>query len=311
MGLASLIEDFRIWRESRLAIADLRRLNREDEPFGNFEHMVLLDALKNAAFRGDIDETMKAFNHLRAVAPGVAISSETAVRSLLAVGKIDLAESVLEEGLRKYPGIYILMLLHADIAGLRGDWMEANRRWKAMRRKFPDNFWVCFWGAVALKENGQFGEADKLLERAIAVEPIQPVAAAEYARVAERRGDLQEALRRWGLMRERIDDQAGWLGSARIMCQLDRDDEAIELLTKAGWRFQSRPEPLVALAEICDRRGPKEEAARQWQALREKFPHIEQGYISGARALRELGRHDEAEAVLQRYADKQLKHPSQ
>jgi predicted Zn-dependent protease len=285
-------------------MTEMRQLLRQDEPFQRAEHMTLLDAMKNAAFCDDVDATMKAFNRLRAMAPDVAISSETVLRSLLAIGNITLAESVVEEGLRKFPGVYILMLLHADIAGRRGDWSEANRRWKAMRRHFPDNFWVCFWGGVALKQNRQFDDADELLERAIVLEPLQPVAAVEYARVAEQRGDLELALRRWNAMRDRIEDQAGWLGMARLMCRLGREDEAIQLLTTARSRFQSRPEPVMELAEMYDLRGHSEEAVRHWQAVREFFPHVDQGYTDGARLLRLLGRQEEADAVLQRYANR-------
>lgn len=302
LKLSFYIEKVRTCRDRRSALTALRRLNREDKPYKHAEHLVLLDAMKNAAFREDRNGTTKVFHNLRALAPEVAIRSETAIRSLLAIGEIDLAESVLEEGLRKYPGDYILMLLHADVAGCRGNWLEADRRWKAMRRRFPDDYWACYWGAVALKEIGQLDEADRLMGRAIATEPHQAISAAEYARIAECRGDQQEALRRWELMRERIEDQSGWVGCARIMCRLDRENEAIELLTKARWRFQTRPEPLIELAEIHLRLGSTEEATRLWQAVREQFPHNEQGYTRGAHVLQELGRQAEAEVILQQYA---------
>jgi tetratricopeptide (TPR) repeat protein len=309
MGWASLIEAFRDWRERRSAMDELRRLNRRDEPYKRLEQGVLVDAVTTAAFQERPQATLEAFEQLRVMAPDVAISSTMAIRGLLAIGKIDLAESVTGEGLRKYPGDFKLMVVYADIAGRRQDWPEAIRRWDAVHQKFPYDLWACFWGAVASKELGQFDEADKLLECAIALEPLHPSPAAEYARVAERRGNLQEALRRWELMRQRIEDQTGWVGSARTMCGLGREEEAIELLTKARWRFQSRPEPLVELAKICHRRGPIEEAARQWQSVREQFPHNEQGYIDGACALRDLGRHEEADALVQRYADIRSPHP--
>jgi predicted Zn-dependent protease len=251
---------------------------------------------------------MEPYSDWRGGAPDVAISSAMAIRSLLSVGKVDLAESVVEEGLRKLPGFRALEELHGEVACRRRNWSEMARRYRLVRRKFPDAFQYYVLEAAALRALGQFDEADKLLEHAIAIAPRNPAPAAEYALVADRRGAPEEALRRWELMRKRVEDyvkdDAVWVEPARIMCRMGREDEAIELLTRARWRFPGRPGLMVELAHISHRRGPPEEAVRQWQEVRKLFPHNEHGYIGGARALRELGRQEEAEALLQTYADR-------
>jgi predicted Zn-dependent protease len=291
-------------------MAELRRMNRQDEPYQKIEIKDLVEAVKIAAFCQDPEATLKAFNALRTRAPDIAISSVTALRSLLSVGKAEFAESLAEEGLRKYPGFHALRVLHGEMARHRRDWPEMARRFEFMRRKFPDSVWGYVLGGVALGELEQFDAADRLLERAIAMEPLIPPPGVEYARLAERRGNLEEALRRWELVRERVDELAVWLEPARIMCRMGREDEAVKLLTKARWRFQGKPEPMVELALILHRRGHLEEAARQWQAVREQCPQDERGHINGARTLRELGRLEEAEAILQAYADRRDPSPA-
>jgi tetratricopeptide (TPR) repeat protein len=303
MGLGFLIDEFRSWRERRSAMTEMRRLGRQPDPLKDYRIEVSLNAMKAGVLCKDAEATVQAFNQFRILAPQRAITSATAIRALLAVGKTEFAETVLEEGLRKYPEAFVLMQLHADAATQRRDWSEAARRWGIVRRKFPDDFWACYWGAVALKELNRFDEADKLMERAIARNPKHRESAAEYPRIAERRGDEQETLRRWELMRNRIEHHAAWVGSARTMCRLGREGDAIEMLTEAHMRFQSRPEPLVELAEIYQRRGPNDEAARRWQVVREHFPHIEQGYTKGAMVLRALGRGGEADALILRYSE--------
>jgi predicted Zn-dependent protease len=309
MRLASLLDRFRDWRENRAILAEARRLSRDDEPYQGADHAVLLNTIQTAAFCEDAEGTVKAFNELRSRAPEVAISSKTAIRSLVAVRQLDLAEAVLKEGLKKYPGANELLLVYADIPRLRGDWPEARQRAQVVRKQLSGNVTGYLWEAMALKEMGQFDEADTLLLQAIALEPTYPPPTIEYAEVAERRGDLDEALRRWTLMRERIEDQFAWVRSARILCKMNREDEALELLTAARWRFQSRPEPMAEIARILRSRGQVEDAVQQWQAVREQYPQSETGYIEGARLLRELGRMDEAEAILQTYSDRRDPNP--
>jgi tetratricopeptide (TPR) repeat protein len=308
MGLAALVEGFREWRERRGAMADLRRLKRDDAPYKHIDAAQLLENVRTAAFREDPEGTEKAFEALRAHSPEVAISSFQAIRSLVDVGKVELAEAAIQQGLRRFPGTRDLLGFYAQMADRQRDWPEANRRWERVRATFPDSAWACYWQAMALKELGRLDEADTLLEKAMTLDRRVEQAAIQYAEIAERRGDLELALHRWTLMQERYEDQAGWVRGARLLCRMGREAEAIELLTKARWLFQSRPEPLVELAEICHRHGPSEEAVRQWAAVRDQYPQADQGFIAGALALQQLGRHEEADEVLQRYAGKQNPH---
>jgi len=302
MRLGSLPERFRAWRERREAMAEFRALNRHDEAFHAHTHEVLLETIKAAAFQEDAEATMKAFDQILVRAPDVAISSPTVIHSLLSIGQIDLAESVVEQGMRKYPNTLLLMLPYADIATRRRDWPEVHRRWGLLRKAFPDNYWAYVWEAASLKEMGRYDEADKLLERAILMEPADTGAASHYALVADRRGDLDEALRRWNQMRERVEDQEGWVQASRVLRRLGREGEAIEILDQARRRFPSRPEPAIELARISHSHGPSEGAAHQWRALRESYPYIEEAYTSFAQTLLGLGRRNEAEAVLAAYA---------
>jgi tetratricopeptide (TPR) repeat protein len=301
MPLALLLKHFRDWRERRVTMAELRRLNRENKPYRKIEIEALVDAVRTAAYCEDAEATLIAFDRLQSRAPDVALTSEVAIRSLLSVGKIDLAESVVKEGLRKFPGARDLLLLHGEVAYRRRDWPEMIRRFAVMRRKFRGDVWGYTLGGVALREHEQFDAADKLLKRAVGMEPLLLPPAVEYARVAERRDDLEEALRRWAVVRERFEDRIGWIEAARTMCRMGREDEAIALLNNAQRKFPNKSDPSVELARISYRRGNLEEAVRMWQTVRVLFPQDEVGYVEGVGVLRQLGRHEEADEILRAY----------
>jgi tetratricopeptide (TPR) repeat protein len=305
MGLAFLVDGIRDWWDRRTAMTELRRLKRNDEPYKKAESAALLGAVKSAAFREDPEGTVRAYEALRTHWPDLAISSFTAIRALIAVGEDDRAKCAIKEGLRRFPRSRDLMAFNADMAQKRRDWLEAIRLWQEVRSSFPNYFWAWFWPGVALKEIGRLDEAEQLFEHAAKLEPSNPLPAEGYAAIGEQRGDLEEALRRWNLMRDRIEDQGGWVGTARVLCRLGRANEAIELLEAARWRFQSRPEPLLELVEVCEREGATEDALRHYQGLRDAFPMKEQGFVGAARVLRRQGRSAEADALLQSYVSRE------
>lgn len=310
MQTFSVVERFRNWRERIAALAELRRLDREKAPYQRIEFQALVEAVKTAASCDDREATIRAFNQLRARAPDVAISSATVIRSLMKVGSLDLAESVAKEGLTRFPHSRELLLIYGEIAQHRRNWVEMAQRFEVMRKFFPHDVWAHMLNGRALRELGNFDEADQLLKHAIGLEPLLSPPAVEYARIAQQRGDLEEALRRWDYVRSRFEDRAAWIEAASILSRTGREDEAITLLNTARWQFQNKPEPIIELARLFIRNGDLEEAARQWKALRDQFPQDERGFIDGASTLCQLGRQDEAEAILSTYADRRNAHPA-
>ena len=226
------------------------------------------------------------------------------IQALFLIGEINFAESVVEEGLRKYPTAPQLVRMYGVIAHHRQDWPEMARRFGIMRRKFPGDVWGYILGGVALRELKQFDEADKLLAQAVSMDRLFAPSALEYARLAEQRGEPEEALRRWKRARDQFEENwVTWVEPARILQKLGQEEQAITLLNEARWRFQNKPEPMIELARIARSGGRLEDAARQWAMIREQFSNAKIGYTEGAQTLHDLGRRAEAEAVTQSYAD--------
>ena len=63
-------------------------------------------------------------------------------------------------------------------------------------------------------------------------------------------------------------------------------------------RYRRRPEFIEGYALSAERRPDLEEAVRRWAIARKKFPYRVRGYVAGVGCLRQLGRFDEAEALL-------------
>ena len=304
MFLASILNGIRDWWDRRAALADLRRAERDDEPYRMMKTLALVEEVKAAAFCVNKEGVLEAFTKLQRHSNDAAISSVTAIRGLLGVGLLDLAETVLQQGLQKYPDHPQLMPLYGAVSHHKRDWAEMARRFELLRQRFPDDVRGHLWRGVALRELGQFDESDSLLARAMAIEPQIPTHAMEYARVAEQRRDYSEALSRWRLVRERFEYLPGWVQYAAFLSRNGRTDDAVTLLTEARRRFDGKSEPAVELARISQSAGHLEDAAQQWANVREQFPHEEAAYIEGARALVGLGRQEEAETILQTYAER-------
>ena len=122
-----------------------------------------------------------------------------------------------------------------------------------------------------------------------------------------RRGDHTGAWQRWEDIRSRfpgdIDAHVGAVGALR---ELGRLDEAERVLSEAAERFADSPQIAWERARLASARRDWPEAARRWEAVRAQFPERPIAYVNGAAALRELGRHDEAERLL---AEAAGKHP--
>ena len=115
-------------------------------------------------------------------------------------------------------------------------------------------------------------------------------------------GDRARALEIWrGLNAEFPDLSATSDKSLRLALDLGCFDEA-EALIQQGRRLHPNNAEffLLNLARVAHRRGNAEDAARQCAIVVRKFPRAVDGYHIAAHCLRELGRPDEADAILGR-----------
>ena len=126
--------------------------------------------------------------------------------------------------------------------------------------------------------------------------PHQPHDLEGYATAAMRRGDREEAVRRWALVRKKFrNSKKGYVDCADCLCVLGRLDEADALTKRAMQLYPDDLPALIMHCRISDARQDWEESYRRWDAVR---PRHSAGLIGVARALYKLGRAAEAEAVL-------------
>jgi tetratricopeptide (TPR) repeat protein len=113
------------------------------------------------------------------------------------------------------------------------------------------------------------------------------------------RRDFSTAVQQWRRIIERFpDNPSGYAGAGAALRDSGGLDEAEELLAQAFLRFPSSSEVATNYGWTAHARRDWEEAVRRWELVRVRYPDSPSGYAGGGAALRELGRFDEAEAVL-------------
>jgi len=141
--------------------------------------------------------------------------------ALRELGQFEEAEAVLAGGMERLPYSVDIAVTHAGIASMRRDWVEAARRWEAVRLQFPRSPSAYTGGAAALKALGRLDEADNLLAEGVKQCPERSEIAVEHACSAHHREDWAEAAQRWALVRERFPDNvAGRSGLEEARQQL-------------------------------------------------------------------------------------------
>lgn len=119
-------------------------------------------------------------------------------------GRLDEAEKVASRGLGHRTRSAELGIEYAKIAQEKENWSEAIERFRAVTNKFPDQSIGKIGLAEALSLLEHFEEAELLLNDAIVSFPNEPGPFIAHARLAMRRGEAGEALRRWSAAAERF-----------------------------------------------------------------------------------------------------------
>jgi tetratricopeptide (TPR) repeat protein len=191
----------------------------------------------------------------------------------------------------------------------RRDWPGAVRSWEAVRSGFSEDVVGHLRLGVALREMRRFDEADAILTPALEQFPTDAAITVEYARVAHVRADWPEALRRWELVRGKHPANAdGVSGAGAALTHLGRLEEAEALLSAELDRFPGNVNIAVEFARVAHRRSHWPEALRRWNLVQERFPNNAEGHAGAGSAMGQLGRLDEAEAVLEAATGRFPKH---
>jgi predicted Zn-dependent protease len=174
--------------EAEIVLAGARR----DLP----DDAAVLETWAEAALqRGALETALARFRSLGRASGGLA-------RALHALGRLDEADAVYAELNEGRPAEPDLARHYALIAGERGDWPEAARRWARLTAAFPNHLPGYWQRAEALAGAGHWAEADAVLCEAVARFPE----------------DLETALR-WAASGRQGPDPAIGASRSAVLCR--------------------------------------------------------------------------------------------
>jgi tetratricopeptide (TPR) repeat protein len=176
------------------------------------------------------------------------------------------------------------------------DSAEILALWMQHRADQPDRAAAFFWGARAFMRLKMTREAEILLGDAVAVTQPDFGVHREWVECAIRRHDWDAAAKRCDVVRSRFPEQPyAYVCAARASRELGRVEDAEAQLSNAVNRFPADAWPLIEWAECSFRRRDFQEALFRSRLISDRFPADRAGLVGIARALRDLGRFDEAD----------------
>jgi tetratricopeptide (TPR) repeat protein len=178
------------------------------------------------------------------------------------------------------------------------DPVQAASQWERARLLVPNSVLESEDSLDILLGLKRYDEAEALMRERQKRFPRDNFPLTGFARIAEQRGDIEGALKRWMIVRDRVTDTIyGYHGCARCCLALNRLDEAEAQYDAALRRGRHNQDACVGQALISDRRKNWDESLERWKHVVDTF-----GFAPAcafhAKALIELGRIDEADAYL-------------
>jgi tetratricopeptide (TPR) repeat protein len=161
------------------------------------------------------------------------------------------------------------------VAEARGEWTEAEQRWRSFLSFDPNPWWAHTGLANALAQQGRAAEAESVLLAAQERLPQDGALFVDFAEIASREQQWPEAARRWATVRARWPEVRAYLGEGLALAETGRFDEADKVIEEAMKRFPSQHDPVAVYAEIAVRRKDWQTAVLRWTHARMLFPELE------------------------------------
>lgn len=185
----------------------------------------------------------------------------------------------------------VLVLLAARSFRASQDWTNEDRLWRATMRAVPDNPTSYHVIGKSLAEQGRYEEALPMIDRALALWPVNSGALYEKAVLLARRGDLEGAaplFREAALLNPWFGPAQADLGIA--LHRLGRREEAERRLRHATRSFPGLEKPVSELAALCFDDGRYAEAALLYaraieMGRRDLAPRLEEARRRGTEAV--------------------------
>jgi tetratricopeptide (TPR) repeat protein len=295
------------WLERRRAFKDLDRvLSFESETLSLRDDNPLHRA--KVSLQADDPQTARHFLNLaRERIPDYVLTSPDTVEILLGLRDFVEADALTLKGAKRFPREPRYLEGYALSAETRRDFAEAVVRWAAVRKKFPYRKPGYISASYCLRNLGRIDEAERLVGRVMRLAPGDMGALLEWGRVAEARGDWEEAHRRWDSLRDK--HPQGYVGASEALHKLGRVAEAEALLTEARLHFPIYEAIPLMYARIATESGDPAEALKRWAFVRQRFPFQRSGYSSAIQILREQQQWAEADAIAQEAIERFPAHP--
>ena len=204
-----------LWRAGRLdeaeAMAEAASKRHPDDP------ELLAQYAWIAIKRQRWDDALNWWATVRERAPQRPDAYVWAARALWQSGRIDDAEKMADEALRRFPGNADALAEYAWVAVEGSDWDKALRRWSAVAERFPERADAHVGMIQALRMLGRAGDAETAAAKAVAEFPDSADVSVEYVWAAVARNDWPEAAARLEVARgklqepERFERALGWV----------------------------------------------------------------------------------------------------
>ena len=224
--------------------------------------------------RRDWDRAYVCWNLMRKVFPDHPAGHSGSGLALAQLKRLDEADNILTPAFDKFAQDAGVAVEYARVAHRRADWPDALRRWQAVHSRFPKNADAIAGLGTALQLTDRLDEADPLLRRGVTDFPSHAGIAVEFARVAHRRRDWEDALIRWRSVVEKFPENVeGILGVSVALRELQRFTDLDKLLLAAIARFPDDERLAIEYARSAHLQKKWRSSVERWNAARKAFPN--------------------------------------
>jgi tetratricopeptide (TPR) repeat protein len=265
----------------------------------------LMDFARTAGARGDWTESACRWNEVIKQFPDLPTGYVEQARALQAAGDSDEATAVIARAEERFPLNLEFLNLAADLAFHRGDKQSAIRYGDKLREQYHDDPVGWFHTARALRDSGRIAETEELLADAPERFPNHLPILSIWVSLPRALSDNREAVRRSRWLLDRFpNDPGAYTHMARALLAANQAEEARSILERARRQFPGDAGLEESYGELLIHGHNWVGAAQHWKSVREGRSSYLGAYINETRALRELGRFEDAESLAAEAGDR-------
>ncbi len=164
------------------------------------------DLANIALDRGDFEEGLERWIEIRKKFPNDPRGYSFGSVALQVAERLADAETLIAEGMQKFPGDLGICIAFATSATKRQAWPAAVQRWRAAFTVWPSDTQIALGLSEALVETEAYDEAEALVRSIILHDKNDSGVLCLFANIATRRGDWPEAMARWSHARRLFPD---------------------------------------------------------------------------------------------------------